>query len=249
MMKAHVPIIQVKVLVNNKPAQEYHKDGLTFVEGCEDQSFELLVRNLSGKNILVHPMIDGLSVMSGEEASEYDNNGGYVLHACSSITIPGWRLDNSKAAQFFFAGGGESYAEKVGKGKNKGVIACPVWEERVHIFRGATCSGGPSNVTYGASCGASLNSSHRETRCSIESSSTCNLGAGFGEATTHEVQSVAFTAATDKPLVTAIIYYDNREGLGARGIKLLRKENDHDLPNPFPKDEVTGCTPPHGWEE
>jgi len=259
MMKAFSPIVQLQILANNRPLQEYHKDDHTFVEGQEGKNFDIVLKNLSGKKILVHPTVDGLSAMTGEEASQNDSDHGYILGPGHRLTVPGWRLDDSQVAQFFFAGSGDSYAEKTGKSKDKGVIACAVWEEKVqHTFIDTR----PNRVTRGAqptSRGACGQSVGFQTECCVEpssnmygtntiSSSTCNLGTGFGEATSHAVQKVRFVPASEKPIVTAIVYYDNAEGLQARGIK-VKNNKTRNLPNPFPKDKAVGCEPPAGWEE
>ena len=130
MMKTYAELFQLKVLIDGKPIQEYHKDERTFVEGRQGSNFSLELTNLTPRRILVHPTVDGLSAMSGKEASRLDDDG-YVLHAFQKTTIPGWRLNNDEVARFFFAGAGKSYAEKTGKGRDKGVIACAVWEEKV----------------------------------------------------------------------------------------------------------------------
>jgi len=130
MMKVNTPLVQMKILVNGRPIQEYHKDQKVFVEGKRGSNFELSLRNLSARRILVHPTVDGLSVMTGKEASRNDHSEGYVLGPYQEMTVPGWRLDNDSVAKFFFAGGGKSYAEKTGRPLNKGVIAAAVWEAK-----------------------------------------------------------------------------------------------------------------------
>jgi len=132
MMKTYAELFQLKILIDGKPIQEYHKDGRTFVEGRQGSNFSLELTNLTPRRILVHPTVDGLSAMSGKEASRLDNDG-YVLHAFQKTEIPGWRLNDDEVARFFFAGDGKSYAEKTGKGLDKGVIACAVWEEKVIV--------------------------------------------------------------------------------------------------------------------
>lgn len=137
MMKYSTPLFQMKVLVDGKPIQEYHKDDRTYVEGRKGSRFSLELTNLTPRRILAHPTVDGLSVMNGKEASRNDNTEGYVLMPHQTLKIPGWRLDNDTVADFFFAGGGGSYAEKTGKPRNRGVIGCAVWEQKeVPVFMG-----------------------------------------------------------------------------------------------------------------
>lgn len=291
MMKMSAPVFQLKVVINEKPIQEYHKDDLTFVEGRQGSNFELDMRNLTGRRLLVHPTVDGLSCMDGKEAAKNDSSQGYVLPPYCTTRIPGWRLSDSEVAAFFFAGEGKSYAEKKGGGRDKGVIACAVWEEKQPeykifgngILRGCNIGGSPTTPSGGdpqqglpfTTCYHSQTiepeSSHSkgaggmgvncciggEERTSGKSSSSVmnwapepaaqNLGTGFGERTEHQVTTTYFDPATVEPLCVAVIYYDDLEGLKARGIKISGEVNTgYRLPNPFPKDK--GCEPPVGWE-
>jgi len=129
-MKIHSELISMKVRVHGKPVQEYNKDGNAFVEGRRGTAYTLLIENLTGRRILVHPAIDGLSVMTGKPASKNDSSDGYILDAHKSIEIPGWRLDDGSVAKFRFGNRADAYAEQVGEGGSQGVIACPVWKEK-----------------------------------------------------------------------------------------------------------------------
>lgn len=263
MMKTYAELFQLKILIDGKPIQEYHKDGRTFVEGRRGSNFELELKNLTCRRILVHPTVDGLSAMSGKEASRLDNDG-YVLHGFQTAVIPGWRLNDDEVAHFFFAGDGKSYAEKTGKGRDKGVIACAVWEEKV-IVRPETCffsssapCAGELNTEMNSATMEWMPSASHETKTSgsitrgarkrgmrMNKVATQNLGTGFGERTQHEVHTTTFDKATDEPVVVATIYYDDLKGLRARGINIQRQRKRNRFPNPFPKDK--GCTPPSGW--
>ena len=286
MMKLHSPLIQVKVFVNSKPIQEYHKDQQTYIEGRKGSNFELSLKNLTGGRLLVHPTVDGLSAMTGKESARNDHSHGYVLSPHREMRVPGWRIDGESVAQFVFAGGGKSYAEQTGRPKNKGVIAAAVWEERAgerfcyekppigvynpHTFsRGVRDTPDPSRDT-GTSKQYPLYYDFSFTNCSIQpdsasysgeekcsgrmeerlrrsrkSSSVNNLGTGFGKKAEHYVVTIKFVAQQDTPTAIAVIYYDDKDGLRNRGIKISKKPQSDGLPNPFPKD--TGCAPPHGW--
>lgn len=273
-MQVTSPIIQVKINVAGRPVQEYSKDGNVFVEGRAGSQFELTIRNLTGRSLLAHPMIDGISAMTGKDAERNDSDHGYVLHPYAEITVPGWRLNDREAAHFFFAGAGGSYAEKTGRPSNRGVIACPVWEEYVAVRFDSFKRGDGSlwqfqhadpNLVDHSVCDDE-NQGIRSSMKSITrsrsiipdsgmSASYCaqqptagNLGTGFGEATSHRVHAVNFTVAQSEPNYIATIYYDDSVGLAKRGIQVShgKKRNDRSLPNPFPGSEQ-GCEPPQGW--
>jgi len=288
MMKVSSEVFRLRVLVNGRLVQEYRGPGNNmFIEGRENSKFELELTNLTPRRILVHPAVDGLSTMTGKAAAQNDSTDGYVLNPQQMMRVPGWRLNDEQVAQFFFAGQGQSYAEQSGQPLNKGVIACPVWEEKVEpvyiystgVLRSSMHSGtqpmdfgGP---VFGGSCQNtytnSVNNSVgnqvipesytvtpdsdsrgfmdavgcREEKCV---GSVQNLGTGFGEKTKHEVVSVSFVPQ-DHPTCTAIIYYDTREGLRTRGIKIVDRPKHEvpKLPEPFPRTPKTGCTPPKDW--
>jgi len=67
--------------------------------------------------------------MDGKLADSDSN--GYIVNGFSSLTIPGWRLDNSKVAQFFFEDQkGQGYAAQTDQGGNEGVIGLMVFQEK-----------------------------------------------------------------------------------------------------------------------
>jgi len=273
MMKTYAELFQLKILIDGKPIQEYHKDDRTFVEGRRGSNFALELTNLTARRICVHPTVDGLSAMNGKEASRLANDG-YVLYPFQKAVIPGWRLNDEEVARFFFAGDGKSYAEKTGKGLDKGVIACAVWEEKQAVRIEPEMS---FMVSDGPNAAGELNStrySEENTSGSMEwmpseahpksksitrgrrsraggmrvnCCSTQNLGTGFGKREKHEVHTTTFDKATDEPAVVATIYYDDLKGLRAQGINIKRQKRKNRLPDPFPADK--GCTPPDGWRD
>lgn len=120
---------EVEVLINGKPAREFYKDGRHFIEGREGTRYSIRIRNNGSARVLVVPSVDGLSVMNGKEASH--KSGGYIVDGYSSITIDGWRRSDKEVAEFLFSDPGQSYASKMGKGGNQGVIGVAVFKEKI----------------------------------------------------------------------------------------------------------------------
>lgn len=282
-MKVSTPLFQLKVRVSGKNIQEYHKDDLTFVEGKPGSQFELVIKNLSGERILCHPTVDGRSVMNGKQARKNDSSDGYVLNPYQETVIPGWRLNQEACAHFFFTGREEeTYGEQMGdSGNNKGVIACPVWQQeqslRLNMDSSPFClnfydingrGSEPAPIdrnseqkigsqTFGARELKTVNRSGKGIKrkklkivCrggggGIRPASVNNIGTGFGEQTQHNVHTVEFKPRTKEPIVVATVYYDDLNGLRARGLKIGKKKTTRHLPDPFPADKA--CTPPAGW--
>lgn len=131
--------VTMTVIINgqsgNFDAREYisPQDRQTYVEGREGSNFSLRLYNGNPFRVLAIPSVDGLSVLDGEEAGEHSS--GYILDARQTLDIPGWMVDSSTAAKFFFAGmkagGDQSYVAQVGKDtSNKGVIGLMVFREK-----------------------------------------------------------------------------------------------------------------------
>lgn len=225
--------IELEVLVHGRPVQEYPYQGMIFVEGRRKSEYTLRVRNNTSRRLVAVVSVDGLSVMTGQNASVSDS--GYVVEAYDYVDIPGWRLNQREVAHFFFGSLPEAYAAQMGKPTNIGVIGAaiffekrfdvPVWNEG--NMKSLSMRGGPES--YGGEA-------------------TRSIGTGFGRLTEHKVQSVRFDRE-DHTAAVMEIRYDDDEGLFRKyGIRVTSAHNAGDSiidANPFPGD--TGATPPPGW--
>jgi len=244
---------ELQVRVHGRPVREYLHEGRVYIEGRKGTDFTLRIANPTDRRILAVPTVDGLSVMDGQEGS-FDS-GGYVIDPFGHMNIPGWRLDDDQVAQFFFSKQGASYASKMGKPLNVGVIACAIFLEKyvpsiiltscyhVHTpYRG----GESPNWTY--TCDASNDISLSNTSGSVGEVSdrleAQNLGTGFGKKQDHRVTTVTFERASETPEAVLELFYDDREGLQRRGVDLSKKPVVA-VPKGFPAQK--GCQPPAGW--
>lgn len=130
-MKTHQ--YELRVLVHGKPVREYEHEGRLYIEGRKGSEYTIQVRNRTHQRILAVLSVDGLSIITGEEAST--QGPGYILSPRSSINIPGWSLNDDEVAKFVFGKPAHSYAAKAGKDKrNVGCIGCAIFTEKpVHI--------------------------------------------------------------------------------------------------------------------
>ena len=277
MMKVSSPLFQLKVLINGRPVQEYRKDDRTYVEGRAGSRFELELTNLTGSRILVHPNIDGISAMTGKDASRNDNSTGYVLRPWSTTVIPGWRLNNEETAEFFFAGGGGSYAEKSGRGKkNRGVIACTVWKEkRVCREPFITSSRGSLDFNFSQLNGADgmpvEDMASYSSQCddgSMQSFASQKIGTCLtGKRSRKMAQSqksvqnlgAGFGNAVDHQVSTTDFISESSSPAAAAiiyyddldGLRSkgvkIRQNSPHHEPRPDPFPQDAGCRPPQGW--
>ena len=92
------------VLVHGNAVKTYDHGGKTYVEGRRGSEFSIQLRNNTNNQVEAVVSVDGKSVNSGEAAAYATR--GYVLDAHSTVTIPGWRLNNQEVAKFGFNGVG-----------------------------------------------------------------------------------------------------------------------------------------------
>src|SRR5580765_4744887 len=89
----------LKVLVKNRPIDNYFHQGKTYIEGRKGSEYELEYTNPTAHRQKIIVSVDGLNVCSG------DNNWekGYVVEPYQNLIIPGWRKDSDNVAKFIFS--------------------------------------------------------------------------------------------------------------------------------------------------
>lgn len=99
-----------------------------FLKAKDGQSYQLHYENHSDKTFEIVASVDGLDVLTGQEASKYAS--GYVLHPHQSLNIEGFRKSDSSVASFTFGKPDESYAANSQHGSidNTGIIGTVIYE-------------------------------------------------------------------------------------------------------------------------
>lgn len=252
--------LQTKVLVNNKPIKTYYdEEGRCWVEARNGSTYSIQVKNTSNKSVLAVISVDGINVISGEQAEVKEENG-YIIRPYSILDIEGWRISNEKVKKFIFTFNKEkSYSVKLGAGKqNLGVIGFAFFKEKpVITYRTSTTFTFPQYSDYMDTGKGIWDSSGDMTisnstgdidsatvySCNVENLSDtvkdCNVrkmksvdfaaGTGKGKAVNSSVVEVPFES--DGLLGTHAIYYDSYKNLKKRGILDKRQE----FPHPFKK--------------
>lgn len=250
---------EVDVLINGKPAKEYLHKKKVYIEGREETTFSLRLRNNSYQRKLFVPTIDGLSVLDGKEASF--KSGGYIVPGYSTITVDGWRINDDEVASFYFSSPDDSYRKRMKKGNNLGVIGVAVFDEKQLFTTTMTNAGNfyvstspnpfyqdgsitltPTSTSYLSSVNLTggIQTSASLVSCSYSGSApTQQLGTGWGTTKTSEVVSVDFTRF-DSPTTVFEINYNTRAELEKAGIS-FKKEPLYVTPQAFPGNY---CQPP-----
>lgn len=105
----------------------FHR-GEYWVAGQPGAKYAIQIRNSRGPRVLAVTSVDGLNVLSGETADF--GQSGYVFESGQRYGIEGWRKSDSQVAAFVFTASGDSYAERIGKPRDIGVIGVALFRER-----------------------------------------------------------------------------------------------------------------------
>lgn len=95
--------------------------------GEPDAHYSLAIANDTGSAFEVVASVDGLDVIDGRAASF--SKRGYIVDPFSSVVIDGWRTSEDTIAAFQFSSIEDSYADRMGDGRNVGVIGAAFFRE------------------------------------------------------------------------------------------------------------------------
>ncbi len=203
----------------------FTQDGRTFVEGDVGSRYLVRVVNPTPRRVEAVVSIDGLDAVDGHPASV--TKRGYLVPAFGAVTIDGWRTSLGSVAAFRFSSVRESYAARTGHDRNVGVVGVAFFPERPRPAPRVQ-----PKIAEGAPSPGSAGGASREAPSSkAEAGDRPGLGTEFGETHTSEVEEVSFVRAAATPATVMQLWYDDRDGLVARGIPVV--------PPPDPRDVET----------
>jgi hypothetical protein len=209
--------VGMEILIEGQPLRTVQYAGRTYLPvprwGTE---YEIRVRNDGPRRVLAIVSVDGLSVINGKPASEAQT--GYIVAARDSIRIKGWRRNLETVAAFSFEERDKSYASRVGRPENIGVIGLLAieemeWRPRLGLEREDFAA--PAAKRASGAVG--------------------DTGTGYGRDIDSPAYYVPFARSANKQTIT--LYYDIEEALRRAGVPV-----DGPFPVPFPGD--TEFTPP-----
>jgi hypothetical protein len=233
-------------------ADEYWHEGNTWIEGREGSTYTIDITNRTTRRALFVVSVDGLDVLEGKPAGLQSR--GYVLNAGETVSVPGWKLNNSTAAEFYFSRSSNSYVNNIGGNvSNTGVIGVMVFAEHgVHAptpYNDAMwnhLSAPPAWNPKAINAHMVRSLANNVGICS--SSAHQDVGTGFGDATPWHTRTEEFHKEdANNPNAIMVIYYNTAKNLEKMGIQLRRKHNPSYKANPFPAYSSPGCVPPPGW--
>ncbi len=243
----------------------YTYRGEYFVAGQPGAKYSIQIRNSRGPRVLAVTSVDGLNVLSGETADF--GQSGYVFESGQRYGIEGWRKNDSEVAAFVFtASPGESYAERIGKPRDMGVIGVALFRERppVAVYSPpvvaqrqeapAAAAPAPSAALERANSTASKAMPSAEASADRERSSAQaapvpapKLGTAHGERETSIISRTQFVRNSAQPDEIIRIRYDSHANLVALGVIPGPRPYPLPHPNPFPGAQAGFVPDPPAW--
>jgi hypothetical protein len=238
--------------------------GRIFVLGVPGQRYLLRIRNGSARRVEVVASVDGRDVVDGRPAAW--EKRGYLVQPFGETTIDGYRLSGEAVAAFRFGSVRDSYAARMGDGRDVGVIGVAVFPERAVAWRPRPYPVEPWDADAGVGRGEPRSeaapqsgagsaeagpSPAPEARRSLERSRP-GLGTEFAERHDSHVEEVPFERASSRPAAVLTLRYDDRQGLLAAGVDLdpwpqVRREEVRRREQADPFRSSHYASPPPGW--
>lgn len=163
--------MKIELLQGGRALRQYNHENRFYVEAPPEGAYEIRLTNNFGRRRMAVISVDGVNIVDGTDASV--DGPGYVLRAWETITIPGWRRNESKVAKFTFQPQEASLANRTGKGtKNTGIIGVAIFDEKnvplfvptpIHIHHHLQYPLGCRGLTFNTTDGTGLDPSAGET--------------------------------------------------------------------------------------
>src|ERR1043166_5770621 len=127
------PTFELEVLVDGRPLTEYRSHGRPYVEAPRGAEYEVRLRNSSPDRVAVALSVDGLNTIDALQTSAW-NASKWVIEPYQTITISGWQMSSERARRFYFTTERDSYAAKLGRKGDIGVISAVFFRERGRVI-------------------------------------------------------------------------------------------------------------------
>ena len=229
---AHAPSgsFHLSVLVEGAARPEYAARGAVYVEALRGRDYALRITNPLAVRVAVALSVDGLNTIDARH-SDAASARKWVLGPYETIVIEGWQVSGETARKFYFTGERSSYAAKLGRTEDLGVIEAVFFREKEplrHAFQrpaGEMPAPREQDAAHKARAEAGA-------AAAPEASSKLQddyAATGMGGRTRHEVRSV-FLDLEPAPVATLRIRYEFRPVLERLGVlppaedPILRRE-------------------------
>ena len=118
----------VEVLVGGGPLDVIYGRGRRYVEAREGAEYELLLRNPLPVRVAVALSVDGLNTIDARRTSAWEASK-WVIEPYGTIRVSGWQMSSRRARRFYFTTERDSYAARLGRASDLGVITAVFFRE------------------------------------------------------------------------------------------------------------------------
>lgn len=123
---------EVEVLVGGSTLEQYPARGRVYVEARAGAEYELRVHNPLPVRVAVALAVDGLNTIDAQRTTARDASK-WIIEPYGTITVTGWQMSRTRARRFYFTSEQDSYANKLGRAEDVGVISAVFFRER-HVY-------------------------------------------------------------------------------------------------------------------
>jgi hypothetical protein len=120
---------EVEVLVGGSTLEQYPARGRVYVEARAGAEYSLRVRNPLPVRVAVALAVDGLNTIDAKRTTARDASK-WIIEPYGTIIVTGWQMSRTRARRFYFTSEQDSYANKIGRTEDVGVISAVFFRER-----------------------------------------------------------------------------------------------------------------------
>jgi hypothetical protein len=120
----------VEVIVGGDPLEVLYGRGRSYVEARDGAEYDLLLRNPLPVRVAVALSVDGLNTIDARRTNAWTASK-WVIEPYGSIRISGWQMSSSRSRRFYFTTERDSYAARLGRTSDLGVITAVFYRESV----------------------------------------------------------------------------------------------------------------------
>ncbi|HEX8284736.1 MAG TPA: hypothetical protein VF588_15340 [Pyrinomonadaceae bacterium] len=118
----------LEVRVGGSPVEVLYGRGRRYVEAREGAEYDLVVRNPLPVRVAVALSVDGLNTIDARRTAAWDASK-WVIEPYGTIRVSGWQMSSSRARRFYFTTERDSYAARLGRASDLGVITAVFFRE------------------------------------------------------------------------------------------------------------------------
>jgi hypothetical protein len=118
----------VEVVVDGSPLEVLYGRGRGYVEAREGAEYDLVIRNPLPERVAVALSVDGLNTIDARRTTAW-NASKWVIEPYGTIRISGWQMSSTRARHFYFTTERDSYAARLGRPSDLGVITAVFFRE------------------------------------------------------------------------------------------------------------------------